>query len=81
MKIGGKYWYSILINNQALEFFHSIGGLNMESIFSILFILVAEVLIRTLNTIFDDGMYIGYEYLSVTIPPVIMDKSMMKEIG
>lgn len=48
-------WYSILINSQEHGFFHSTRGVKQGDLLSpTLFILLVEVLKRSLNTLFED---------------------------
>lgn len=54
-------WYTILINGQAYRFFQLFRGLKQEDPLSLtLFIIVAEVLARSLNDLFEDPEYMGY---------------------
>ncbi|XP_075103538.1 secreted RxLR effector protein 78-like [Nicotiana tabacum] len=54
-------WYSILINGQASGFFKSNRGVKQSDPLSpSLFILSAEVLLRSLNKLFEDKKFIGF---------------------
>ncbi|XP_015161833.1 uncharacterized protein [Solanum tuberosum] len=54
-------WYSILINGKAHGFFHSTIGVKQRDLLSpALFIIVAEVLSRTLNNLFYNPEFKGY---------------------
>lgn len=53
-------WYSIIINDQAHRFFHFTRGLKQgETLSPTLCILTTEALFRSMNFLFDDGMYKG----------------------
>lgn len=54
-------WYSVLINGQAHGFFHSIRGVKQgDPLSPALFIMAAEVLSRSLTSLFDDPRCRGY---------------------
>lgn len=54
-------YYSILLNGQAVGFFHSTRGVKQwDPLSPTLFILIPEVIMRALNELFDDEDYVGY---------------------
>lgn len=54
-------WYSVLINDQAHDFFHSTRDVKQgDPLFPAVLILSAEVLFRGLNALFKDDQFIGY---------------------
>lgn len=54
-------WYSVLINGQSHGFFHSTRGVKQgDPLSPILFILSAEVLSRAINSLFENGLFVGY---------------------
>lgn len=54
-------WYSILVNGKAQGFFHSTRGIKQgDPLSPALFIISAEVLSRSLNSLFDDSQYVRY---------------------
>nr|XP_009764832.1 PREDICTED: uncharacterized protein LOC104216481 [Nicotiana sylvestris] len=54
-------WYSVLMNGQASGFFKSTRGVKqVDPLSPALFILSAEVLLRSLNKLFEDKRFIGY---------------------
>ncbi|WMV32127.1 hypothetical protein MTR67_025512 [Solanum verrucosum] len=54
-------WYSVLVNGQSHGFFYSTKGAKQgDPLSPALFILSAEVLSRALNSLFEDGQFVGY---------------------
>lgn len=54
-------WYSVLVNGKSYGFFNSSRSLKQRDLLSpTLFIIVAEVLSRSLNKLSEDPKFIGY---------------------
>lgn len=57
-------WYSILLNEQTQGFFHSTKGVRQGDPLSlVLFIILAEVLSRALNSLTESANYQGFDML------------------
>ncbi|XP_075103611.1 uncharacterized protein LOC142178181 [Nicotiana tabacum] len=62
-------WYSVLINGQASRFFHSTRGVKQgDPLSPALFVLSSEVLPRSLNKLFEDTRFKGFEMPNWTDP-------------
>ncbi|XP_060216660.1 uncharacterized protein LOC132644118 [Lycium barbarum] len=60
-EITGNNWYSVLLNGQPHGFFHSTRGVKQsDPLSSTLFILAAEVLPRSLNSLHDNPWFCGF---------------------
>lgn len=54
-------WYSIMLNGQCHGFFHSTRGVKQgDPLSPTLFIILDDVLSRVLNSLFEEGQFVGY---------------------